>query len=80
MQYQDLQRTFADWRKRQMDWIKVENGCYQQGEYSVEYDYEASERNAMQWNVFAMGELVSSHPTLRIGKSMVRVYQERGHC
>lgn len=63
-----------------MDWIKVEDGCYQHGKFSVEYDYEASERDAMQWNVFAMGEFVSSHPTLRIGKAMVRVYQERGHC
>jgi len=61
-------------------WIKVEDGCYQWGKYSVEYDYEASERDKMQWNVYLLGSLLSTHSTLRNGKAMVRVHDERGYC
>ena len=63
-----------------MSWIKVERGCYQSGCYSVEYDYDVSEQDDMQWNVYLLGMLVASVPTLRIGKSMAQLHDKRGCC
>jgi hypothetical protein len=63
-----------------MSWIKVDRGCYQSGCYSVEYDYEVSEKDDMQWNVYVLGLHITSVPTLRIGKSMADLHDRKGHC
>ena len=63
-----------------MSWIKVDRGCYQSGVYSIEYDYDVSEHNDMQWNVYVLGLHITSVPTLRIGKSMADLHNRKGHC
>ena len=63
-----------------MTFLKIKKGLYQWGLYTIEYNREYSAQDDMQWDIFVMGLPLSSHSTLRICKSMVQAYEEKGGC